>query len=90
MFTYIKMKIKEHRIKLALYSSVEKIMSERKDIVVTATNLYLSLKDTPIDELQDKFISALAEVIHNDTHREPIDDAKENDIMYKEIHADGE
>lgn len=90
MFTYIKMKIKEHRIKLALYSSIEKIMNERKDIVATVTNLYLSLKDTSIDELQDKFISVLAEVIHNDTHREPIDDEKENDIVYKETHTDGE
>lgn len=70
MITYIKMKLKEHRIKLAFYSSVEEIMNERKDIIATVTNLYLSLKDTPIDELQDKFVSALAEVIRDDTHKE--------------------
>ena len=58
MFTYIKMKIKEHRIKLALYSSIEKIMNEKKDIVATVTNLYLSLKDTSIDELRQIYLSS--------------------------------
>ena len=33
MITYIKMKLKEHRIKLALYSSIEKVMDEKSDII---------------------------------------------------------
>lgn len=68
MITYFKMKIKEHKIKLALYSSIEEIMNEKEDIITTIKNLYLSLKDTPIEEMQNKFISELAEFIHNDTH----------------------
>jgi len=68
MITYIKMKIKEHRIKLALYSSIEKVMDEKSDIIDTIQALYLSIKDTPINELQEKFITALAEVIHNGTN----------------------
>lgn len=67
MITYIKMKLKEHKIKLALYSSIEKVMDEKSNIIETIQNLYLSIKDTPINELQEKFISALAEVVHNDT-----------------------
>lgn len=64
MITYFKMKIKEHRIKLALYSSIEEIMNEKSDIVTTVKNLYLVLKDTPVDELRDTFIEKLAEIIH--------------------------
>ena len=61
------MKLKEHKIKLALYSSIEKVMDEKSNIIETIQNLYLSIKDTPINELQEKFISALAEVVHTDT-----------------------
>ena len=60
------MKLKEHKIKLALYSSIEKVMDEKSNIIETIQNLYLSIKDTPINELQEKFISALVEVVHND------------------------
>lgn len=70
MITYIKMKIKEHRIKLALYSSIEKVMDEKSDIINTIQALYLSIQDTPINELQEKFITALAEVIHNGTNND--------------------
>ncbi len=68
MVTYFKMKIKEHKIKLLLYSAIEEIINEKKDITTTIKNLYFAMKNVPIDELQDEFISKLAEIIHNETH----------------------
>ena len=64
------MKKKEIALKLALYSTIEKVMTEKEGITNTITNLYLSIKDTPVNELQDKFIMELAQIVHNDTHSE--------------------
>lgn len=60
------MKIKEHKIKLALYSSIEEIMNEKEDVIALIKNLYLVLKDTPVNELRDVFMEKLAEIIHKE------------------------
>lgn len=76
MITYFKMKIKEHKIKLALYSSIEEIMNEKEDVITLIKNLYLVLKDTPVNELRDVFMEKLAEIIHKEvqgTNNERID-----------------
>lgn len=70
MITYIKMKIKEHRIKLALYYSIEIFMDEKEGFVETIKNLYFAIKDTPINELKDQFIRELANVVHEKTQEE--------------------
>nr|DAX50156.1 MAG TPA: hypothetical protein [Caudoviricetes sp.] len=66
MITYFKMKIKEHKIKLALYSSIEEIMNEKEDVIALIKKLYLVLKDTPVNELRDVFMEKLAEIIHKE------------------------
>ena len=70
MFTYFRMKRKEHKIKLELYTAIESVLNEKKDIIDTVKNLYLSVKDVPMEELRDIFIEKLAEIIHTENHKE--------------------
>lgn len=64
------MKFKESKIKLALYTVIEKVIAEQKDITTLLSNLYSALKDVPPNELKDEFLGKLAEIIHNQTHTE--------------------
>ena len=61
MFTYVRMKRKEHKVK-AVYTAIDKIIKEQEGITKLVTDLYNTLKDVPTDELQTKFITALAEI----------------------------
>lgn len=62
MFTYVRMKRKEYRVKLAVYTAIDKIIKEQEGITKLVIDLYNTLKDVPTDELQTKFITALAEI----------------------------
>lgn len=62
MFTYVRMERKEHRVKLAAYTAIDKIIKEQEGITKLVADLYNTLKDVPTDELQTKFITALAEI----------------------------
>jgi hypothetical protein len=62
MFTYVRMKRKEYRVKLAVYTAIDKIIKEQEGITKLVTDLYNTLKDVPTDELQTKFITALSEI----------------------------
>ena len=62
MFTYVRMKRKEYRVKLAVYTAIDKIIKEQEGITKLVADLYNTLKDVPTDELQTKFITALAEI----------------------------
>ena len=70
MFTYfIKMKKNEWKVKTMLYGTIIQIMDnqdEIKDILDLAKRLYEELKDVPTEDLQKEFVSALAEIIHNE------------------------
>ena len=66
---YFKMKAKEIRLKLALYSVIEEFVNEKTDIVVTIKKLYLAMKDTPVEELQNKLIDSLASIIHEENKK---------------------
>lgn len=70
MITLIKMKYKEWKLKLAFYSVVETVLKEQEDILKTITNIYESLKDTTGQELQDKLITAIAELAHDQAVKE--------------------
>lgn len=63
MFTYIKMKRKEHKVKLAVYTAVENFINEKEDMAKLIADLYQSMKGVSVDELQGKFINALAEIV---------------------------
>lgn len=70
MITLIKMKYKEWKLKLAFYLMIETVIKEQEDIIKTITNVYESLKDTTGKELQDKLVTTIAKMAHDQIVRE--------------------
>ena len=60
MITLIRMKYKEWKLKLALYTVLEAVAAEQKDIAALLSRLYAALKDVPLDELRGEFLGKLA------------------------------
>ena len=69
MFKYIKYKKNELKVKAMLYGTIIQIMDnqdEIKDMLDLVKRLYEELKDVTTEDLQKEFVSALAEIIHNE------------------------
>ena len=69
MFTYFKYKKNEWKVKAMLYGTIAQIMDNQDEIIdmINLVNkLYEELKDVSAEDLQKKFISKLAEIIHNE------------------------
>ena len=69
MITYFRMKKNEWKVKAMLYGTIVQIMDnqdEIKDMIDLVKRLYEELKDVPTEDLQKEFVSALAEIIHNE------------------------
>lgn len=69
MFTYLKMKHFEWKVKLALYASILFVMENQKSLIEFLNKLYLSFKEASLEdssELQEKLIKALADLAHSD------------------------
>ena len=69
MFTNIKYKKNERKVKAMLYGTIAQIMDnqdEIKDMINLVKRLYEELKDVPTEDLQKEFVSKLAEIIHNE------------------------
>ena len=69
MITYFKMKRNEWKVKAMLYGTIAQIMDnqdEIKDMINLVKRLYEELKDVPTEDLQKEFVSALADIIHNE------------------------
>ena len=69
MITYIRMKKNERKVKAMIYGIIAQIMDnqdEIKDMINLVKKLYEELKDVPTEDLQKEFVSALAEIIHNE------------------------
>ena len=69
MITYIKYKRNEWKVKAMLYGTIAQIMDnqdEIKDMINLVKRLYEELKDVPTEDLQKEFVSALADIIHNE------------------------
>ena len=69
MFTYFKMKKNEWTVKKMFYGAIVQLMDnqdEIKDMINLVKKLYEELKDIPTEDLQKEFISALADIIHNE------------------------
>ena len=70
MFTYfIKMKKNEWKVKAMFYGTIIQIMDnqdEIKDMLDLVKRLDEELKDVPTEDLRKEFVSALAEIIHNE------------------------
>lgn len=70
---YIKYKFNEWKVKAMFYGAIVQLMDnqdEIKDMIDLVKKLYNELKDVPSDELQKEFISALAEIVHNENKKE--------------------
>ena len=66
---YITYKKNEWKVKAMLYGTIVQIMDnqdEIKDMLDLVKRLYEELKDVPTEDLQKEFVSALAEIIHNE------------------------
>ena len=66
---YIKYKRNEWKVKAMLYGTIAQIMDnqdEIKNMINLVKRLYEELKDVPTEDLQKEFVSALAEIIHNE------------------------
>lgn len=64
---YIKMKKAEWRIKATVYGSIATLIDNQKEFLSMLQKLYIALKDVPAEELQQEFISKLAEIIHRES-----------------------
>ena len=69
MITYFRMKRNEWKVKAMLYGTIAQIMDnqdEIKDMINLVKRFYEELKDVPTEDLQKEFVSALADIIHNE------------------------
>lgn len=66
MFTYIKMKRNEWKIKSMLYGMIVAAIDSQKEVLGLIQKMYLALKDVPADELRSEFVNRLAEIIHEE------------------------
>lgn len=64
LFKWYVLKKKEIKLKLAFYSIIEVMVKEQADIIKTITNIFESIKDLSGKELQEKLITVIAEMAH--------------------------
>lgn len=74
MIRYFRVKFMELKIKEMLYDTILGVINEQKDIIDFVQRLYMVCKDVPIDELRKEFISAIAEIVHEENKK--IDEVK--------------
>lgn len=75
---YILMKKNEWKIKNAIYNSILGFMENKQDIVNTVKNLFDSVKDMSGEEIRDKFIGKLAEIVHEESKKQRDNKETEN------------
>lgn len=78
IINYFKMKAAEIRLKLMLYTKLETVVSEQKDIMDAIQRLYLAMKGKTVEELQTNFIHELAQIIHDENQKEDDQDGEES------------
>lgn len=66
MFTYLKMKKNEWKVKVMVYGVIAALIDNQKEVFALLQKMYLALKDVPAEELQKEFINKLAEIIHEE------------------------
>lgn len=66
MFTYLKMKRNEWKVKAMFYGTIAGLIDNQKEVIILLQKMYTALKDVPAEELQKEFISKLAEIIHEE------------------------
>lgn len=63
---WFKNKVMEIEMKHALYSTIEEFAKEQEDIIKFVKNLYVVLKDVPVEELRKELISNIAHLAHDE------------------------
>lgn len=66
MITYFKMKKNEWKVKAMFYGTIATLLDNQKDVLNLLQKIYIALKDVPAEDLQNEFISKLAEIIHEE------------------------
>lgn len=64
------MKKKEIEFKFMFYAYGIKFMDEKEELAKTVWNVYESMKNTPVNELREKFIHELASLAHEQAQKE--------------------
>ena len=68
--TWLEMKKKEILVKSKLYGMILSFADEQEDLVKLVRDLYMELKDVPMNELRKEFVGKLAEIIHNEAEKQ--------------------
>lgn len=56
-------------LKATIYGTISTFLSNKQDIIELLQNAYTALKDTPVDELQQKLIEEIATLVHESNNR---------------------
>lgn len=67
---WFKNKAMEIEMKYAFYSTIEKLAKEQEDIIKLVKNLYVVLKDVPMEDLRKELISNIATLAHEQAIKE--------------------
>ncbi len=68
--SWIHMKKNEWRVKEAFYGIIASIMDNQKEIVEVSKKLFVSLKDVPVEKIQEDLIEKIAEFVHEENKKE--------------------
>lgn len=66
---YFRMLKNKWKIKAMVYDVAANVIDNHKDILELAQNLFISLKDVPLEQLHEEFIMQLAEIIHRENEK---------------------
>lgn len=77
---YIRLKRKEIKIKLELYTAIEMVKDQYQDIIDLMGRIYNTLKDIPADELKSELIQQIAELMQSETLKEQGTEKNKADI----------
>ena len=66
MFTYLKMKKNEWKVKATFYGIITNLIDNQKEILELLQKMYIALKDVPTEELQKELVSKLIEIVHEE------------------------
>lgn len=67
---YLRMKRNEWKVKAYFYELVAEMWDNQKDIIGFIRNLYIALKDTPVEDLKNEVISQAALLVHEESQKE--------------------
>lgn len=70
IYKWFKVKKMKLELKHKFYTIITAVLSEQDEIMEFFKNVYLVTKDVPLNELQDKLISAIAEYAHEEAVKE--------------------